>query len=212
MTDTAPGAARAVPDTSVPAGAGRRSTSRGGIRGFVRRNSDTLWLELIGGVILALAVSLVMFWLDQVRTDERDAKDEALSNSIFVRQAVMSDSTVLPFSALYLEGAQLSGLDLAGADFSDADLTAAEIKNADLSGAQLAEADLSGADLSGSDLTGTDLTEATLDQTDVSGADFTGANLTEVDLSQALFVDGAPPVGVSDLDALQVVAESDTDD
>ncbi|WP_061962290.1 pentapeptide repeat-containing protein [Demequina flava] len=167
-----------------------------GVRGFVSRNSDALWLEVIGGVILALAVSGVMYWVDQSRTDARNAHDESLSNSLFVRQAAMSDTDVLPLSSLYLEGAQLSGLPLAGADFSDADLTRAELKHADLTEADMREVDATGADMSGALLVRADLSEAILRNVDLSGADLTGAVIAETEWSGAYFVSGEAPDGI----------------
>ncbi|WES64285.1 pentapeptide repeat-containing protein [Microbacter sp. GSS18] len=188
------------------------TTDARGLRGFVRRNRDDLWLELIGGVILALVVSLVMFAIDQASSDSREAHAESLSNSIFVREAVMGGNDLLPFSALNLQGAQLSGLELAGADFSDADLRDAELKRSDLTGANLVEADLAGADLAGAVLAGADLTEARMDGTEVSGVDFTGATLTDADLTLAFYVAGEPPVGLADIGLLRVAPASDTDD
>lgn len=169
-----------------------------GMRGFVARNKDDLWLEVIGGVVLALAVSGVMYWIDQARTEARNAHDESLSNSLFVRDAAMRDTDVLPLSSLYLEGAQLSGLPLSGADLSDANLRAAELKHADLSGADLTEVDATGADLSGTVFAGADLSEAVLRDADVSGADFTDAVVTEADWAGAYFVSGEEPLGIAD--------------
>jgi len=197
---------------STPASEESAMSEKRGLRGFVRRNRDELWLELIGGVILALVVGLVFFAIDQASTDARESHAESLSNSVFVREAVMAGNELLPFSALNLEGAQLSGLLLAGADFSDADLRDAELKGSDLTGATLVEADLTGADLAGAVLAGADLSEARLDGTEVSGVDFTGAVLEEVDLSQAFYVAGEPPVGLDDIDLLRVAGSSDSDD
>lgn len=197
---------------STSASAEQAASDERGFRGFVRRNRDDLWLELIGGVILALVVGLVFFAIDQASTDSRESHAESLSNSLFVREAVMGGNELLPFSALNLEGAQLSGLRLAGADFSDADLRDAELKRSDLTGATLVEADLTGADLAGAVLAGADLSEANLDGTEVSGVDFTGAVLDEVDLSAAFYVAGEPPIGLDDIDLLRVAGSSDTDD
>jgi hypothetical protein len=183
--------------------------ARGPIRAFVARNRDALWLEVIGGVVLALVVSLLVFALDQVTTDQRDAKAEALSNSIFVRQAVMGDSAVLPFSSLNLRGAQLSGLPLAGADFSDADLTDAEMKRTDLTGANLNETDLTNVDLTGSTIVNAGLSEAVLRNTELSGVDFTGADVTEADFTDAYYVEGEAPIGLSVVDELRVIDDAD---
>lgn len=180
--------------------------------GFWRRNRDELILEAIGGLILAMLVSVVISWMDHNREEARSARDEALSNSIFVRQAVMSGSPVLPFSGLYLDSAQLSGLRLAGADFSDADLTRAEFKDADLAAADLSEANLTGADLSGSSLTGANLSEATLNGTIVSGVDFSGATLSAGALDQAVYVDNDPPSGVDASGAKSLTPDQADDD
>ncbi len=107
--------------------------------GFWKRNRDELILESIGGLFLALLVSVIISWMDQNREETRAARDEALSNSIFVRQAVMNESTVLPFSGLYLDSAQLSGLLLAGADFSGVDFTGAKLTAGALQGARYVE-------------------------------------------------------------------------
>jgi hypothetical protein len=181
-------------------------------RAFVSRNGDALMLEAIGGVVLALVVSLVVFGLDQATADQRDAQAEAQSNSIFVRQAVMGDSAILPFSSLNLRGAQLSGLPLAGADFSDADLSGAELKDTDLTGATLTEANLSGVDLSGSTLIGVNMAEAQLRNADLSGVNFTGAIVTDVDFTDAFYVDDDPPIGLSAISDLRIVEGSDTND
>lgn len=181
--------------------------------GFWKRNRDELILESIGGLFLALLVSVIISWLDQSREETRAARDEALSNSIFVRQAVMNESAVLPFSGLYLEAAQLSGLALMSADFSDADLTGAEIKDADLTGANLSETDLSGADLSDSILAGADLSEAALGGTIISGVDFTGATITAGALQGALYAEDEPPTGVDASEATSLTpTEADIDD
>ncbi|WP_084073286.1 pentapeptide repeat-containing protein [Demequina sp. NBRC 110052] len=180
--------------------------------GFWRRNRDELILEAIGGLVLALLVSFAISWIDQSREEERSARDEALSNSLFVRQAVMSERELLPFSSLYLADAQLSGLTLAGAEFSDADLTGAELKESDLTGADLSEAVLVGADLSEAVLVGTNLAEADLTGADLTAADLTGASLADVVWEGSFYLEGAPPVGV-DLDGLpaEALAESDAD-
>ena len=191
------------------------SPSHRGVRGFASRNRDALWLELIGGVILAFAVSGVMFAIDAAREDSRNAHDEALSNSLFVRQGVMNGAELLPFAGLYLDGAQLSGLDLDGADFSDATLTGAELKGATLRGAILAESDLTGADLSDADLTGADLSEATLAHTDLTGATLAEVNLDEATLEGAWYLAAEPPAADQSVrDALRAVgaAEADADD
>ncbi len=198
-------------DPTPPAPATARSP-RPGIRGFFARNRDDLWLEVISGVVLALVVSLVVFTLDQATTAERESNAESLGNSLFVREAVMGDSAVLPFSSLNLRGAQLSGLPLAGADFSDTDLLDAELKRADLTGADLSEADLTNVDLTGSILVDVDLSEALLRNAEITGVDFTGANLTEADLTDAFYVEGEPPIGLPTLDGLRVVADGDRDD
>lgn|GEM_PF-2208806 len=182
------------------------------VRAFVSRNSDALVLEVIGGVVLALVVSLAVFGLDQATTEQRETQSEALSNSIFVRQAVMSDSAVLPFSSLNLRGAQLSGLPLTGADFSDADLTGAELKGIDLTGSTLTEANLSNADLSGSNLIGVNMAEAMLRHANLSGVNFTGAIVTDVDFTDAFYIDGEPPIGLSAVGDLRVVESSDSSD
>ena len=196
MTDPAP---------TAPAPA---ASSRPGVRAFFARNRDDLWLEVISGVVLALVVSLVVFALDQATTAERESNAESLGNSLFVREAVMADSSVLPFSSLNLRGAQLSGLPLAGADFSDADLLDAELKRTDLTGATLSEADLTNVDLTGSILVGADLSEALLRNTEFTNADFTGADLTEADLAGAFYVEGEPPGGLP-LDGLRVMPDTD---
>jgi len=182
---------------------------RPGIRSFLARNRDDLWLEVISGVVLALVVSLVVFALDQATTEQRDSRAESLGNSLFVRQAVMSDSSILPFSNLNLRGAQLSGLPLAGADFSDADLVDAEIKRTDLTGANFSEADLTNVDLTETIFIDANLSEATLRNTDLSGTDFTGADLREVDLTDAFYVDGEPPIGLPTVDGLRVIPADD---
>jgi len=196
VTDHSPTA----PDTS--------QGSRPSIRGFFARNRDDLWLEVISGVVLALVVSLVVFALDQATTAERESNAESLGNSLFVREAVMGDSSVLPFSSLNLRGAQLSGLPLAGADFSDADLLDAELKRTDLTGANLSEADLTNVDLTGSIFVDADLSEALLRNTELTSADFTGADLTEADLAGAFYIEGEPPVGLP-LDGLRVMPDTD---
>lgn len=183
--------------------------------GFVHRNRDALWLEIIGGLVLALAVSGVMFAIDVAREDSRNAHDESLSNSLFVRQAVMMEAPVLPLSALYLEGAQLSGLDLAGADLSDAVLAGAELKASNLAGAVLEEADLTGADLSDASLAGADLTESTLSDADLTGTNLSDADLTDATLDGAWHLAAEPPTADADtLAALRAVgaAEADADD
>ncbi|WP_062529610.1 pentapeptide repeat-containing protein [Demequina rhizosphaerae] len=181
--------------------------------GFFTRHRDELILQAIGSLVLGMFVSLALYVVDQMREDERNARDESLGNSLFVRQAVMSDREVLPFSALYLAEAQLSGLDLSGADLSDAVLAGAELKGTDLSGADLSEADLSGADLSGADLTGASLAEADLSRADLSGADLTGADLTEVDAAGAGYDEDDPPIGAEALaDHLEAGAGEDPDD
>ncbi len=188
-----------------------------GLPRFWARNKDELILEAIGGLVLATVVSLAISWVDERRDTDRAARDEALSNSLFVRQAVMNERDLLPFSSLYLDSAQLSGLSLAGADFTDAVLRSAELKDSDLSGASLAEADLTGADLSRAVLVDADLSEATLVLTDLTGADLTGADLTGVDLAGAYFEEGSPPAGL-DLSATGIeavdaaVADDDDDD
>ena len=184
------------------------ASSRQGIRAFFSRNRDDLWLEVISGVVLALVVSLVVFGLDQATTAERESNAESLGNSLFVREAVMGDSAVLPFSSLNLRGAQLSGLPLAGADFSDADLADAELKRTDLTGATLSEADLTNVDLTSSTFVDADLSEAILRNTELTGADFTGADLTEADLAGAFYVEGDPPLGLP-LDGLRVMPDTD---
>jgi len=184
-----------------------------GVGGFVRRNRDALWLEVIGGVILAFAVSGVMFAIDAARENSRNAHDEALSNSLFVRQGVMNGADVLPFAGLYLDEAQLSGLTLDGADFADATLTGAELKGSSLRNAVLAEADLTGADLTDADLTGADLSEAML-----ADADLTGATLTEVlrddaSLDGAWYLASEPPAADQELlDELRAVGASEADE
>lgn len=175
-----------------------------GVRGFISRNKDDLWLEVIGGVVLAAVVSGVMYWIDQARTDARNAHDESLSNSLFVRDAAMRGGDVLPLSSLYLEGAQLSGLPLAGADFTDADLRTAELKHADLTGADMREIDATGADFSGAVLVGADLSEAVLRDVDVSGADFTDATLVDAMWQGAYYAVDEEPTGL-DLTALDLV-------
>ncbi len=182
---------------------------------FWSRNRDELILQAIGGLVLATLVALAISWIDYTRDVERAARDEALSNSLFVRQAVMSERELLPFSALYLDSAQLSGLALAGADFSDAVLTGAELKGSDLTGAALEEADLTGADLSYATLVDADLSEATMRDVDLTGADLSGADLSATDLGGAYFADDEPPTGL-DVAGLGVVAldadEADEDD
>lgn len=191
------------------------SASATGAMSFWRRNRDELVLEAIGGLLLALLVSLAISWMDQSREEERSARDEALSNSLFVRQAVMSERELLPFSSLYLAEAQLSGLELAGADFSDADLTRAELKGSDLTGADLSEAVLAGADLTDAVLVDANLAEADLSGADLTAADLTGAELAEVTWTDSFYLTDEPPVGV-DLETLPAsalgAAEADADD
>lgn len=186
-----------------------------GLRAFASRNRDSLMLELIGGVILASAVSLVIFFAESASEQSRNDHAESLGNSLFVREAVMNQSTTLPFSSLYLEGAQLSGLALDGADFSDAALAGAELKGSGLAGASLAEADLTGADLSRADLTGADLTEATLADADLTGAVLNDVTHDEADFSGAWYLDEEPPEAADEILAqLTAVdaAEADRDD
>lgn len=182
---------------------------------FWSRNRDELIMQAIGGLLLAALVSLAISWIDYNRDVQRAARDESLSNSLFVRQAVMSERELLPFSSLYLDSAQLSGLALSGADFSDAVLVGAELKRTDLTGATLDEADLTGADLSHAVLAGASLAEADLSDADLTGADLTGADLTETTLTGAYFADDAPPTGI-DAAALGIgardVEEADADD
>ncbi|MDN4474673.1 pentapeptide repeat-containing protein [Demequina sp. SYSU T00192] len=181
--------------------------------GFFTRHRDELILQAIGSLVLGMFVSLALYVVDQMREDARNARDESLGNSLFVRQAVMSDRDVLPFSALYLAEAQLSGLDLAGADLSDAVLAGAELKGTDLAGADLSEADLSGADLSGADLSGASLAEADLSGADLSGTVLTGADLTAVEADGAGHDPGDPPIGAEALgEDLRVDAGEDADD
>ncbi|WP_159450078.1 pentapeptide repeat-containing protein [Demequina sp. NBRC 110056] len=190
-------------------------TTTRGVRGFIARNRDDLWLEVIGGVVLAFAVSGVMFGLDARRTDAQNAHSEALSNSLFVRQAVMAETSTLPFSGLLLDGAQLSGLPLDDADFADASLRGAELKRSSLVTASLAEADLTGADLTAADLTGADLTEATLAGVDLSDAVLTDADLTGTTFEGAWYDEERPPAtdaGVLALLSSVPAAEADVDD
>ncbi|WP_297082876.1 pentapeptide repeat-containing protein, partial [uncultured Demequina sp.] len=151
--------------------------------------------------------------IDAARENSRNAHDEALSNSLFVRQGVMNGADVLPFAGLYLDEAQLSGLTLDGADFADATLTGAELKGSSLRNAVLAEADLTGADLTDADLTGADLSEAML-----ADADLTGATLTEVlrddaSLDGAWYLASEPPAADQELlDELRAVGASEADE
>lgn len=186
-----------------------------GLRAFASRNRDSLMLELIGGVILASAVSLVIFFAEAASEQSRNDHAESLGNSLFIREAVMNEAATLPFSSLYLAGAQLSGLALAGADFSDADLSGAELKGSVLTGADLSEADLRGADLSRADLTAADLSEATLSDADLTGAVLTDVAYDEAELSGAWYSDEDPPVADAALLALLTAvdaAEADVDD
>jgi len=180
--------------------------------GFFARNRDELALEVISSLVLGVIVAVVLYAVEQSREDARNARDEALGNSLFVRQAVMSEREVLPFSALYLAEAQLSGLDLAGADFSDAVLAGAELKDADLTGADLSEADLTGADLSRSDLSGANLSEADLTGADLTGTVLAGATLDDAVLTGARYAADEPPVGADDALADLAVADDDPED
>ncbi|SEI91258.1 pentapeptide repeat-containing protein [Demequina mangrovi] len=179
--------------------------------GFFSRHRDELILQAIGSLVLGMIVSLALYVVDQMREDARNARDESLGNSLFVRQAVMADRDILPFSALYLADAQLSGLDLSGADLSDAVLAGAELKETDLSGADLSEADLSGADLSGAVLTGAALAEANLSDADLSGADLSGADLTQAIADGATYDAGDPPLGADALLTSLAVGDEDDD-
>lgn len=132
-------------------------------------------------------VSIVVWSIDHSREEARSARDEALSNSLFVRQAVMNNPQVMPFSGLYLHSAELGGLSLVGADFSDAALT----------GADLSEVDFSGTDLAGATLKDSDLSETTFDGADVSGVDFTGAAIDPGALDRAFYDEGDPPIGLN---------------
>ena len=105
------------------------------------------------------------------------------------------------FSAIELEGADLTHSNLAEAKLAGANLTKANLTGADLRGAYLGSANLSGADLSGVDLSeaylgsaglqGADLQGANLHEASLFSADLTDAKVTAEQLSQAKSLEGA---------------------
>jgi uncharacterized protein YjbI with pentapeptide repeats len=103
--------------------------------------------------------------------------------------------SIVTFSGIKWEDADLSYVDLRNTDFSGANLSrallvGANLSGVDLSGALLVGANLSGAHLDGANLSGTHLDGANLTEAELGGANLSGAGLSRANLSKA-FLDEA---------------------
>lgn len=99
-------------------------------------------------------------------------------NLKFVRQAVIDDSRILPFSGLNLRGVTLQRLDL-GCRSND------RRECADFSRSVLSSSDLQGTQLNGAVMTGTDLSSANLGYANLNGAFLSFADMSSATLRSA---------------------------
>jgi uncharacterized protein YjbI with pentapeptide repeats len=151
-------------------------------------HTSNLGAALLGGVVVAAALTLVQF-VFQAEFDATAAR----------RDLQLTFTLQRDFRGIVLRGRDLSyfilnGQNFSGADFRNANLSWAQLTRVNLSRANLWGANLTGANLQDcilneAKLYGTELSDAGLFRSDLSRAEIFGANLSNADLQQANLTD-----------------------
>lgn len=140
-------------------------------------------LLLLGGGLIGLVTSLVMYWLEGKREHRKQQLEEEKElTRLKLRDYERALNWAREGRKGSLRGARLPGMDLSGIDLNGADLQGANLRRANLLVAGLQGANLAGADLQGAILACANLQNAHLGAANLAGADLEGANMQEANL------------------------------